>query len=91
MPIILPNSPLPNDKARQIVVAPRLPAPPPERGLSPFQVDGDIVVDCSVAGCGWNAMGDRRLVGKKWEEHYRTRHGADREVGVLLINDPRHQ
>jgi hypothetical protein len=74
-------------KARQLIVAPRMPAPPKAYAGSPFETLADVVVDCGEDGCGWHAMGPRDQIKLAWDEHYRMYHPG--EVGVLLLNRPR--
>jgi predicted small metal-binding protein len=76
-------------KARELVIAPRLPPPPKHYGANPFATIADAVIDCDVPGCGWHAMGPRADLKKAFDEHYKQCHGADREIAVVLINQPR--
>lgn len=81
---------VPNRKlhAREVIVAPRLPAKPPgETYKTPFDAEGDIVVDCDVDGCGWHAMGPRSLMGKAVKAHHQMYHPD--QIGVVLLNQPR--
>lgn len=73
--------------ARSLVVAARLPAKPKNRTNDPFTADGDMVVDCSVAGCGWHAIGPRTDMKKAINAHHRMFHSQ--EVVVTLLNNPR--
>ncbi len=72
-------------KAREIVVAPRLPELRKEAYRSPFDAEGDVVVDCDL--CGYHAMGPRRQVGLAMKEHHRVYH--HQQTGVVLLNQPR--
>lgn len=72
--------------ARSVVVAPRLPLRPRAHTGDPFTSDGDIVLDCDVAGCGWHAMGPRLLMRAAFQEHYRQFHSATQEPVVVLLN-----
>jgi hypothetical protein len=80
-------APTPKLKAREIVVAPRLPSMREARETykSPFDAEGDIVVDCDL--CGYHAMGPRRQVGAALREHHRLFH--PNQTGVVLLNQPR--
>jgi hypothetical protein len=69
----------------QIVVAPRLPSFNKETYRSPFDADGDMVVDCEL--CGYHAMGPRRQMGLLMKQHHRMYHSE--EKGVVLLNQPR--
>ena len=71
--------------ARSLVVAPRLPDPPQGH---PFQGDWDVVINCGVPGCGWNAMGRSRLMDKARKDHYRQYHATDNVAGLTWINNP---
>ena len=74
-------------KAREIVIAHRVPAPPKERhGVSPFEEIGDMVVDCDMPGCGWHAQGTRANVKLALEEHRRMFHTG--EILVVKLNNP---
>lgn len=75
--------------ARSLIVAHRLPDPPKNRGGHMFAGDGDIVLDCDVAGCGWHAMGPRPQMGKARADHYRQHHASCQVAGVFRINHPR--
>ncbi len=76
-------------KARELIVAPRLPAKPKHHTGNPFTTVGDVVVDCDVLGCGWHAMGPRADIKKAWDEHYRVWHASAEQTGVMLLNHPR--
>lgn len=75
--------------ARSLILANRLPDPPKNRGAHVFAGDGDIVIDCTVPGCGWHAMGSRVEIGKARADHYRQFHASAQVAGVFRINDPR--
>lgn len=85
-----PPPPMPRP-AREIVIAPRMPAPPKNYQSNPFTTLGDVVVDCNGVRegkpCGWHAMGPRDQVKKAYDEHYKLYHSD--EVGTLLLNQPR--
>jgi len=78
-------------KAREIVVAPRVPAPPKEYGSTPFTTVGDIVLDCDgeTEGkpCGWHIMGPRAVAKLAYDEHRKLYHSD--QIGVVLLNQPR--
>lgn len=73
-------------KARELIVAPRLPDRPKTHTGNPFTSDGDIVVDCGTPGCGWHAMGTRENVKRAMDEHRRMFHSSS--IGVVLLNQP---
>ena len=72
-------------KAREFIVAPRLPEVRTDGYRSPFDAEGDIVVDCEL--CGYHAMGPRRRVGEAMRAHHRMYHHS--ETGVIRLNAPR--
>ena len=74
-------------KAKEIIVAPRLPAAPAVHSGNPFTTLGDVVLDCDL--CGWHAMGPRADVKRAWDEHYRQFHGSAQQTGVVLLNQPK--
>jgi len=73
-------------KAREIVLAHRVPAPPKEHTGNPFTSIGDMVVDCDMPGCGWHAQGTRENVKLALEEHRRMFHTG--EIFVVKLNNP---
>lgn len=73
-------------KARELIVAPRLPDRPKEHTGNPFTTDGDLIVDCAVPHCSWHAMGPRALVKLAMDEHRRMFHSN--QIGVVLLNQP---
>lgn len=74
-------------KARELIVAPRIPPPPKNHTGDPFTSDGDIVADCAIDGCGYHVMGPRADVKKAMNEHHKLYHSQ--ETGVVLLNQPR--
>lgn len=76
-------------KARELILAPRLPSTPKTHTGNPFTTLGDVVLDCDVPGCGWHAMGPRAVVKKAWDDHYRQFHGTNQATGVVLLNQPK--
>lgn len=72
--------------ARDLILAPRLPAPPKEHTGNPFTSDGDLVASCTMEGCGYNAMGPRKDLKLALAEHCRRFHPGE-EVAFHL-NDP---
>jgi hypothetical protein len=75
-------------KRQPIVIATRMPDKPKQRvGGTPFDQDGDIVVDCDQPGCGWHAMGPRKLIKKAMDEHQRMYHAE--QGSVILLNQPK--
>jgi hypothetical protein len=86
--VLIPGRPT---KARELVVAARLPEFPKVHTGHPFTAVGDIVADCDgkIDGkpCGWHAMGERALVKKAYDEHRKLYHST--EIGVVLLNRPR--
>lgn len=74
-------------KAREIIVAPRLPKFPTQYTGNPFTSAGDVVADCGIPRCGYHVMGPRDQVKKAMDEHHRLFHSE--ETGVVLLNQPR--
>lgn len=73
-------------KAREIVIAARLPAFPKRHTGNPFTSEGDVTLDCGVPGCGWHAQGPRKEAKEAWEQHSRLYHSM--EIGVVHLNSP---
>jgi len=71
--------------AREIVIAPRLPALRTENYKNPFDAEGDVVADCDL--CGYHIMGPRPMVGAAMRDHHRVFHHES--TGVVLLNAPR--
>lgn len=83
---------LPKPKARQIVVAPRLPPRPKAHDGNPFTTEGFMVADCETrlpdgTTCGYHVAGPRADVKKALDLHHRTYHSED--IGVVLLNQAR--
>lgn len=79
-------------KAREIVVAPRLPPLPKEHTGNPFTSDGWIVAECTAVDergeqCGYHVMGPRPDVKLAVNEHHRMYHSQ--ETVVTLLNHQR--
>ena len=74
-------------KAREIIIAPRLPAKPKVHTGNPFTTIGDVTADCGVPGCGYHCMGPRQDVKRAMDEHHRMYHNET--TGVVLLNQPR--
>jgi hypothetical protein len=72
-------------KARELVVAPRLPAFPKAHTGNPFTTVGDVVADCEL--CGYHAMGPRADVRRAMDTHRAMYHST--ETSVVLLNQPR--
>lgn len=82
----------PKRKAREIVIAPRLPERSKFHTGNPFTSEGDVVVDCDVHDelgrkCGWHAMGPRADVKKAADNHRRVFHPE--ATGVFILNAPK--
>lgn len=77
--------------ARSLIVAPRLPDPPKNRGRGPWDADGDVIVDCQIPGCpyDWHAIGPRAQVELARREHVRMCHSQAAGPLVFGINTPR--
>lgn len=73
-------------KAREVVLAPRLPEFP-SLFLGTWEAEGDITADCTTAGCGYHVLGPRAEVQLALKEHHRLFHPD--EIGVVLLNAPR--
>lgn len=78
--------------ARELVIAPRLPARSKFHTGNPFTSEGDVVVDCDVRDefgnkCGWNAMGPRADVKRATDQHRRLYHPES--IGVFKLNAPK--
>lgn len=74
-------------KARELIVAPRLPAPSRHHTGNPFTSEGDVLADCATDGCGYHAMGARPDVKRAMDAHRAMYHST--AVGVVLLNQPR--
>jgi hypothetical protein len=74
-------------KARELIIAPRIPTPPKAHTGNPFTTLGDVVLDCEL--CGWHVMGPRADAKKAWDDHYRQNHGGQQQTGVVLLNQPK--
>jgi hypothetical protein len=83
--VLLEPAAPPKLKAREIVVAPRLPELRTAGYKSPFDAEGDVVADCDL--CGYHVIGSRRDVGAAMREHHRLYH--HHQTGVVLLNAPR--
>ncbi len=78
---------IPLRKAREIVIAPRMPSLPKGDYRTPFTTKADVVADCAAEGCGYHVMGDRAQVKLALDEHRKMFHSS--EIGVVLLNQPR--
>lgn len=82
------------NKARGVVMVPRLPALPKLRTGNPWTDEGDVYAECGVEGCKaaeghpFHYMGDRRTVQKAMAEHHRFYHVEDTQV--VLLNQRKH-
>jgi len=81
----------PKRSARDIVVAPRLPARPETHTGDPFTTEGEIYAECATCrdtgGRRYHVSGPRREVKKALNEHHKMFHSD--EIGVVLLNQPR--
>lgn len=90
--VLLKPAPPVKRKAREIVIAPRLPERSKFHTGNPFTSEGDVVVECDAVDaygnkCGWNCMGPRADVRAAVTTHRGMYHPES--IGVFLLNAPR--
>lgn len=79
-------------KARELIVAPRMPRLNADTYTgNPFTSPGDVVADCDVVDekgnrCGYHVMGPREDVKKAMTDHRNLYHSTT--VSVVLLNQP---